>query len=339
MRYQSRSSAMRVIAKPEHSSLEWLQLRHRDEKQRVVFGASEAASLMNASLYETRATLIARKMADVEVSEPSPAMMSGNLIEPVLIAEAARRLDRAIVTPSLMIGRGRLVATPDGIDQISVMRLAHGERIVPDLWIEAKCTSRFRVKTLEDVPQAWLWQMTAQSFVCSEKDDAPTMMLVVLDADLHVNLIEIPRNVEAETLLAQTADRIGEMIDHGEIADEEIAAMTADEIARIFKARDESVELPNDVVDWLFALEDAKQMRKQAEEQESRARDWIAQHLRDATSGTLDGEIVVTWKEQQGRVSIDAKRLEQDHPDLVAQYKKQSDAYRVMRVSRKKGTK
>jgi hypothetical protein len=217
------------------------------------------------------------------------------------------------------------------------MRLGADERIVPDLWVEAKCTSRFRVKTLDDVPQAWLWQMAAQSFVCSDGDSAPQMMLVVLDADLHVNLLEIPRNREAEMLLAETADRIGLMIDHGDVSDDEVREMTADEIASIFKARDASVELPRECVDWLFALEDAKQMRKQAEEQEDRARDWLAQHLKDATSGTLDGETVVTWREQQGRVSIDTKRLEQDHPDLAAQYKKQSNAYRVMRVSRKKG--
>lgn len=337
MQYVSRTAKMRTIVKPQHSSLEWLQLRHRDYKNRVVFGASEAASLMNASLYETRASLIARKMTDVEVSEPSPAMMSGNLIEPVLIDEASRRLGVQIVTPALMLGRGRIVATPDGIDERSVMRLGAHERICPDLWVEAKCTSRFRVKTLDDVPQAWLWQMAAQSFVCSDGDTSPQMMLVVLDADLHVNLLEIPRNREAESLLAETADRIGQMIDHGDVSEDEVREMTADEIASIFKARDASVELPREATDWLFALEDAKQMRKQAEDQEDRARDWLAQHLKDATIGTLDGETVVTWREQQGRVSIDTKRLEQDHPELAAQYKRQSNAYRVMRVSRKKG--
>jgi predicted phage-related endonuclease len=342
MELRSRDAAVRVIRKPEHGNEEWLRLRHRDSHNRVVFGASEIPSLMGTSLYETRAALIARKLADVSTTEASPAMLTGNLVEPVLVAEASRRLGVEIVTPPFMFGRGRIVATPDGIDDETVTRLFLSANVagavpVPRFWIEAKCTARFRVKSPDDVPNSWKWQMAAQAFACGATAETTQFVLVVLDSDLHINVIPMPRNYEAEDALANCADALGKALDNGEIPLEDVETMTAEQIARVFTADDSAVELPEDASEWLFALQDATDARKTAEKHEKTCRDWFAQKLRNATTGTLGGETVVTWKEQRGRVTLDAQGLERDHPEIFAKYQKQGEPFRVMRLTRKKG--
>jgi hypothetical protein len=52
--------------------------------------------------------------------------------------------------------------------------------------------------------------------------------------------------------------------------------------------------------------------------------------------GTWQGEQIVSWKQQAGKESFDAARLKQEHPELVSEYTKQGNPYRVMRTHRKK---
>jgi len=125
-------------------------------------------------------------------------------------------------------------------------------------------------------------------------------------------------------------------IDEGNVPDEIVPMLTANDVARLWRPVEESVELGDGAADWLFALEDAKHLRKQADEQEERAKAWIAQQLRGATAGTINGEVVVTWKEQAGRSSIDTKRLTEELPEIAAQYTRKGEPFRVMRTSRAK---
>lgn len=327
---------MRVISKPEHSSLEWQRLRHRDDEGRAIFGASEAASLMNRSVYENRADLILRKMGEPQTSEPSPAMMTGNLVEPILIQEASRRLTVEIVTPDFMFGKDRFVATPDGIDKASLMRLESNAAMkkTPDVWVEAKCTSRYRVRSEEEIPEMWRWQMSAQALIT----DAP-IFLVVLDSALHINLIEFKRSAEAEDELMKAAEIIGSMIDKGEMPQDDLKDLSADQIASLWRASNRSVDLPQEALGWIEMLEESKEQKKEWERREETAKSALARLLLDADVGLFNGEPIVTWKEQAGRTSVDTKKLLEDHPILAEQYKKQSSPFRVMRTIKKKGTK
>lgn len=326
---------MRVISKPPHSSIEWHRVRHRDDEGRAVFGASEVPALVGASKYEDAKDVLLRKLGDPRTTEESPAMRSGNLIEPVIVEEASRVLGVQLVTPDFMFGRGRLVATPDGIDAATIPALERGEQVAPSLWLEVKCTARYRVKTLDDVPEMWRWQMAAQSYVL---DGAARMVLGVLDADLHMTYLDVPRNLEAEDTIAKMVEAAGAAVDSGDVRGTvALDSLSAEDVAVLWRATDAQVELPREAVDWLLELEHARTDRKQAEEREETAKAWLARNLKDATVGTLDGVQVVTWKEQQGRSFVDMKSLEADHPALVAEYKKQGNPFRVMRTTRKKG--
>jgi predicted phage-related endonuclease len=69
---------------------------------------------------------------------------------------------------------------------------------------------------------------------------------------------------------------------------------------------------------------------------ETKAKDAIAQMLKGNEVGLVNGVQVVSWKQQAGKMSFDMTRLKSEQPELVKQYEKQGNPYRVMRTHRKK---
>jgi len=145
-----------------------------------------------------------------------------------------------------------------------------------------------------------------------------------------------PENREAIDSLRLEAEVFGDWIDQGVVPDEELNNFSADDITRIYKVEPTSVELDVQVIDWLVALEDARQQSKQATELETKAKDAIAQMLKGHEIGLVNGVQVVSWKQQAGKMSFDMTRLKSEQPELVKQYEKQGNPYRVMRTHRKK---
>jgi len=47
----------------------------------------------------------------------------------------------------------------------------------------------------------------------------------------------------------------------------------------------------------------------------------------------------LSWQQQAGKTVLDTARLRADHPELVKEYEKQGNPYRVMRTHRKKVSK
>lgn len=82
--------------------------------------------------------------------------------------------------------------------------------------------------------------------------------------------------------------------------------------------------------DLVFELVALKRDEKALTEKRSRIEGDLCDLLGDAGTGTVNGEVVVTWKSQT-RKSLDQKALKEAHPDLVEQYTKES-SYRVLRT-------
>jgi predicted phage-related endonuclease len=311
-----------LLDKPTHGSIEWLLLRHRDETDRCVFGASEAPALMSASPYSSRADLWLAKSRPVTIGEMTPAFYRGQLLEPVLVAEASRRLRVDLATPDVMYRRDRLVATLDAVDRHEAPRLI----------VEAKTTARYRVADPDDLPPEWLWQAWAQHAVCPDAN----IVFCVLDRDQQINLIDAPPNPRAVEQLLVEARRFGEAIDAGgEPDDALLAEMDCDHIAAAYKTTRTAVELPAEAAGWLDELDFAKAMSAEAKQIERRARDEIARHLRGNEIGHLNGVKVVTWSLVNGRVTVDADALKQDLPDVYAKYARRGEPYRAMRLHNK----
>lgn len=302
------------ISKPDHGSLEWLSLRWRDDEGRCRFGASEAPSLMGVSPYMSRGDLYAAKIGAPQVGEQTDAFRRGHLLEPVLLAEAGRLLGTEIVQPDEMYATGRWIVTLDGADALD-----------PSVIVEAKTTTRYAIRSREDLPAEWLWQVWVQSAVCG----APAF-IVALDRDQRISLTEVEANASAWDALQEEAEALGAAVDNEEpLPPEEFSAA---QIAEIWKPQPRVVELPESARSWLLQLDEARKARSEAEKREAEAKDEIARLMLDAEIGTIGGATAVTWKQQAAPVRLDTKRLREEHPDLIAAYETKGSSFRVMRL-------
>jgi predicted phage-related endonuclease len=312
---------MRQIPKPKHGSKEWLLERWRDEQGRCVFGASDIPALMNASPYKTRGELFADKINQPIEQTESAIFRRGNLLEKPLLEAASEQLGYTFHTPDFIYRDGRLSVSLDGVDNADK----------PSMVIEAKTTTRYSVHDSSDLPAEWLWQGWAQKAVLN----CP-IWFSVLDRDLRISVVEMPDNPVAIDSLLLEAEVFGDWVDNKNAPLDEINNFSADDIARIWQVTPTTIDLPNDAGEWVLQLEEARALAKQATDLEAKAKDALAQMLLGNEIGLLHGQRVVSWKQQEGKSSLDTKALREAHPELVKQYEKQGNPYRVMRTHRER---
>lgn len=70
-----------------------------------------------------------------------------------------------------------------------------------------------------------------------------------------------------------------------------------------------------------------KQKRAEIKELEDTARSVVQDALGDDDTGTVDGEVAVTWKTSKRR-ALDQKALAAAHPDLVEEFKTATEVRR-----------
>ena len=312
---------MKLIPKPKHGSKEWLLERWRDEQGRCLFGASDIPALMNASPYKTRGELFVNKLHEPQEQTDSAIFRRGNLLEKPLLEAASEQLGYVFHTPDTIYRDGRLSVSLDGVDYESA----------PSIVIEAKTSTRYSIHDSSDLPTEWLWQGWAQQAVLN----CP-VWFSVLDRDLRISVVELPENSSAIASLRLETEVFGEWVDTNSAPLDEINNFSADDIAQIFKVAQTTIDLPNGAGDWVLQLEEARALAKQAAEQEAKAKDELARMLLGNEVGLLHGQQVVSWKQQDGKSSLDTRALREAHPELVKQYEKQGNPYRVMRTHRKK---
>ncbi len=318
---------MIIIEKPTHGTYDWLKIRHRDENGLCPLGGSEAPALMDSSAFMSQADLWYRKSTEPTISSPTAAMQVGNDLEPALVTVLSRRLDIPLVTPDIMYRSGRWTVTLDAVDAGTAITQSQ-----PVLIGEIKTTRKYSISSLADVPPEYLWQIYAQQYVTGA--DA---WLCVLDRDMRISTMEVPKNNQAMDMLAEQAEIFCASVDAGVQPDGLIDQMSADQIASLWRIERRATDLPPDAIDWVRDLEEARALKKQADTIEQAAKDHLARLLLDADEGRIDGRTVITWREQAGRESVDLKSLRSDQPDLVAQYTTQSAPVRVMRTVKPKG--
>lgn len=307
---------MKKVAKPEHGSLEWLQIRHRDEYGRIRFGASEAPVLMGVSKYKNVIDLAVEKWADPEVKPQNEAMQRGHILEPALLEYASQLLNAPVVTPDEMYSVGRFIATLDGLAD-------NGETIV-----EAKTTTAY--SSDDELPVEYYWQVIAQLACCP---DAQRAIVIVLDKRMRFGHWVVERRFaenDIDLLLAR-ADEVGDLLDDGTIPGE--AEPTETQIKALYPTPAGEVEMTADQFQMFESWCILKKSIAEMEATEKHYRDKLAAMLADKDTATYSGQKVLTFKARKGSVRIDTKRLEQDHPDLVQQYKTYGGSTRILRTT------
>ena len=109
------------------------------------------------------------------------------------------------------------------------------------------------------------------------------------------------------------------------------APITVDDVKLLF-SRDtgESIEAPAQIATRLNNLRDIKEQAKGLEAREKAEKEAIQLFMSGASSVSIGGKIVATWKAQDAR-RFDQKAFEADHPALFQKYKRVSTS-RVFRI-------
>ncbi len=313
---------MRLIPKPEHGSIEWLIGRQKDEQGNTLLGGSDAPALMGASPFKTRADLYFDKVTPpVHDDSFNMAFHRGNVVEPVLVGEASRILGTSLLTPNVMYREGRWNINSDGVDSEQS----------PSVNIECKTTTRYTITSADDLPIEWRWQGYAQMAVMNVP-----VFFSVLDARQNLSVVELPRDNMMIDLLLQEAESFCRCADDGTGVTEYLDEFTAEQIARLVTAQETSIELPSDAETYLVMLDEARFAKKEAEDAEREAKDALARLLLNNEVGLLNGNRVITWKEQAGKASVDVAAMRKAFPEIVAQFEREGNPFRVMRIVKKK---
>jgi len=308
---------MRITPKAPHGSKEWHLARWRDEEGKVVFGASDVPALMGESPYTTRMDLFVDKMVEPEPNEETWAMRRGNLMESLWLTEGSKILGIDFKTPEVVYRDHRFAISMDGVD----------DEQNPTVGGEVKTTVKYAIDSADDLPPEWRWQGWTQMAVLNVP-----IFFIVFDRRQMLTVVELPRSEKHIDAIWAEAEDFASKIEQNEMPDEIFGGLSAEQIASLYPASDNKIELDTDVVSAIKELELARQLKKMAEEQEKSAKDAIARALRDASIGTLNGVPVVSWKSSAGRDSLDVKTLMADHPELVKQYMKKGSSFRTMRL-------
>lgn len=314
----------KTIPKPQHGSIEWLRLRQRDETGYPVVSASEAAAVHSEHRYKTKYALAAEKLADEpEVTETNRAMERGNRLEPVILQWVSDEIGEEVYAPEVMYsvtsGGASLIATLDGIV---------GPQDDPKRVVEIKTYNRQWDENADidgrgPLPSYWFWQGVHQA-ACAGVDE---VLWGIFDSTLDLHLYTQKMD---SSIIGKHVGRVSDFCRH--IASGNIPSEwehTYEDLAKSLPVNDNTCEI-DDHYNLLSQLRQVQGQKKLLSDLEDELKAEIALALDGATTGTIDGNVAVTWK-QQSRAGFDQKRFASEHPELYSQYKT-SNTFRVLRL-------
>lgn len=307
-----------TIPKPEHGSLEWLRVRHRDERGLARVSASVAACVHGEHEFKPAGDFAVELLADEpEVTETNAAMERGNVLEPVVIDWASRIIGKTLQTPQEMF-----CYTEPGVRLIATLDAVDGNGGV----YEVKTT---RKRWNGVLPRYWYWQGVQQA-ICAGVDK---ITWVIFDSDLEITFHDqIVTSDEKQIHISAVREFLSD-IDLGEIP--AAAELSYENVTKLNLGGEpgQSVELEGDVFALLEELRHTQGIKKMSENREAQLKAQIARAMGEAEFGTIDGNVAVTWK-HQSRTSFDQKRFQAEHPALFEKFQK-STKTRVMRIINK----
>jgi hypothetical protein len=301
--------------KPPHGSQEWLTARWKNKDGETRVTASVAAVVHNEHKYTTMADLAVELLS---VTPPAPkeqndAMKRGTYLEPTILSWGGDALGTIITEPQELFcyeEEGvRLLATIDGIS-------------VDGRVCEVKTYNK---RWLGELPRYWYWQGVHQA-ICTDK---PEIQWIIFDNQLEIHLHTQTVTSDEKQIHIDAVRRFLAAIDMGMIP--EGADPTYENAATLYPLGEENtVVLGHEIYDTLERLSLAREQKRAAEQIEEQLKGEIAMILQDCEYGSVDGTVVVSWKNSK-RTSFDTKKFEAEHPALAAKFKKET-TFRTMRI-------
>jgi predicted phage-related endonuclease len=304
-----------TVPKPPHGSAEWLAVRWKNKDGLSRISASNAAAVHGEHKYLTPARLAAELLqAEAPLpQEVNRAMQRGNTLEEPIRIWAGQLLGTVLTVPCVMYcfedAAVRLIATIDAIGEAG----------------EVCEIKTMRGRWNGQLPRMWYWQGVQQAICCGRD----SITWVIFDSDLDLQFcVQRVTSDEKQIHLDKCREFLA-AIDMGMVPD---WIVTTFEDLQIMHptGNNTSVELDRRSAGLVSTYLEHMRVAEQFEQKAKEAKARLCELLGDAEFGTVDGEVVVTWRTTT-RSMFDTKKFEADHPALAAKYKKKT-TFRTFRA-------
>lgn len=302
------------IPKEPHGSSPWLAQRWCLPSGEKLVSASAAAAIYGKHPYISPAELAAELLAP---NPPEPRQASayaerGTRMEGFVMDWANEIMGRFFETPNELF-----VYQEDGANMIATLDGYDGSEV-----LEVKTTTRDWTGVL---PDHWLIQGVQQA-ICANVD---VVNWAIFDREQLVKIHKQIVTSDEKQAHTMAVRQWLEPINMG--VPPEGVAWTYDTISRMYpEVKREVREIGPAAIELAHEYVEASEAEKAAVARKDRAKALLGDLLGDAEVGTVNGEVLVTWK-AGSRKSLDQKALKEAHPDLVETYTKEA-SFRTMRV-------
>lgn len=312
------------------------QMENRDAwlKMRMAgIGGSDAGAIMGYSPWSSPFKLWLEKTGQVEPEDISkkPSVQAGIRLEPVVADWFADETGLHVERRGMM----RSKKYP--------WLLANIDRLIPgkkngkseDIGLEIKTTNAFSTHEWDgdELPASYLLQCQHYMMATGLKG----WWIAVLIGGQDFRKKYIPRNDEQIKKLFEAEKEFWEVnVQKGVMPSIDGSNATADMLQDKYRGGQmKSVELPNEAIDVVAAIDEYKARKKEIEGiitlQENRLKAMMGDN-----EIAMAGSRKVTWKTYDGRVTLDKKALAKDLPEVFEKYSKIGKPSRKFLIAPKK---
>lgn len=294
----------------------WLEMR------KAGIGGSEAAAIVGLNPWKSAFQLWREKTGQVEPEDLSDNeyVYWGNVLEQ---AVADRFCE---LTGKKVQRRGMLQDDEYPYMLASVDRMVVGE----NAGLECKTTNAFNNKAWADdeLPDSYYIQCQWYMMVTG----CEKWYIAVLIGGNKFIWKEVPRNAADIEALRKAAVDFWSMVITNTMPPVDGSNDCSSALAEMFKGQKGlEIKLPAAAKDCIERLSEIKETISNLEEQKKLSENELKVMLGDAEIGVI-GEDRVSWKVQNGRITVDSKRLKAERPEIYSKYSKVGNSIRVFKV-------
>jgi putative phage-type endonuclease len=297
---------------------EWLKER------KTYIGGSDVAALCGLNKYKSAMGIYLDKTsADVEETEITGAMEWGTRLEDAIAEAYSTRTGFNIEVEPNVIRHPEHKFIAANID-----RWADGKKHI----LECKTAGFMMSKEwgeeyTDQIPESYLCQVAYYAAIC----DVEKVDIAVLIGGQDFRIYTYNRNREFENKLIKVTCNFWHNHILKGISPE--ATSTDDVLALYPKASGIMLEADNEIVDKVAKLRELKNEEKTICNAVKNLQFEVQGYMKDA--GILvdhSGHCLATWKNMNPRITLDTKKLQEEHKDIYQQYVKEKEGSRMFLV-------
>lgn len=279
---------------------EWLAARRQG------IGGSDAAAILGASRWRTRADVWLEKLGRAPETAENAAMHWGTVLEPVIRAEYSNFMGLDVTQPPMMRSEQHpfMLANVDGIagDRILEIKTAR----TADGWGEAGT---------DEVPLEYAAQVHHYMIVTG----LPVADIAVLIGGSDFRIYTVRQDRELHEAMIEKEREFWKMVETMTMPEPVDVRET---IALFSKDNGKAIEASDQIKAWADELADVKAMLKDTEARKEALEDRLKLYMGEASNLEYNGLVLATWKASKDSHRFDTEAFKKAHPELFSKFQK-----------------